>query len=289
MPNSPISQKSPLGAHCSAAGGPHKALLEAAQIGANTLQMFTANQKQWSSRAYSQEQLQIWQRTLEKTEMRQVMSHDGYLINLGSCKPEILEKSRAAFRGEIERCQSLGCAFLNFHPGSAVGDSKERCLSTICQSLCENRDLFEGSSPLVLLIETMAGQGSQVGASFRELAYLLEGAGAQVPLGICLDTCHIFAAGYDVRAADSWDRVLEEFDDVIGLKHLRAFHCNDSARALGSRVDRHAPLGKGEIGWPAFEWLMRDARTRHLPKYLETPGGISVWSEEIAHLRAAEQ
>lgn len=287
MPESHISQKLLLGAHCSAAGGPHQALLQAEQIGATTLQLFTSNQKQWASRPYSDEQVRVWREKLQTTGMRQVMSHDSYLINLGSGRVDILEKSRAAFRSEIERCSTLGCAFLNFHPGSAVGDSKERCLSVICESLLEMRDLFESEPYPLLLLETMAGQGSQVGASFRELAFILERVGGQVPLGICLDTCHVFAAGYDIRTPLGWERVLAEFDQEIGQAHLKALHCNDSARPLGSRVDRHAPLGKGEIGWAGFEWLMRDVRMRDLPKYLETPDGPTAWREEIAHLRAA--
>ncbi len=285
MPHLEISPHLLLGAHCSASGGPHRALAEAQEIGATTLQLFTANQKRWAARRYTPEQLKLWQRDLQGTGMQGVMSHDSYLINLGSINPELLEKSRAAFRAEIERCQALGCTFLNFHPGSAVGGSREGCLEMICESLKSMRDLFDQPSSLTLLLETMAGQGSQVGASFEEIAYILKGVGHLVPLGVCLDTCHVFAAGYDLRTHEDCDRVWRTFDEVIGLESLKALHCNDSQKELGSRVDRHAPLGKGKIGWEAFAWLMRDPRARHLPKYLETPDGPASWREEIAQLR----
>lgn len=286
MPHFEISPKLHLGAHCSAAGGPHRALGEAQDIGATTLQLFTSNQKRWASRPYSREQVQLWERDLESTGMELVMSHDSYLINLGSANPEILAKSRAAFREEIARCQTLGCTYLNFHPGSAVGGTREDCLNVICESLRSMRDLFETSSSPILLVETMAGQGSQVGVRFEEIAYILENAKTAVPLGVCLDTCHVFAAGYDLRTGDDCERVWRNFDEVIGLESLKAIHCNDSQQELGSRVDRHASLGKGKIGWEAFRWLMRDSRTRHLPKYLETPEGPERWREELRQLRA---
>lgn len=275
-----------LGAHCSASGGPHRALQEAQSIGANTLQMFTANQRQWAGRAISEEQIGCWQRARDETKIDCIMSHASYLINLGSAKPDLLEKSRRAFRAEIERCQALDITFLNFHPGTAGDQPREKCLATICQSLDLMLDLFEKGGNLTLLVENMAGQGTQVGIDCEELNYLMQKVCSSLPLGICIDTCHAFAAGFDFSSAQGRTDFFEKFDQKVGLQALRALHINDSVKGLGSRVDRHACLGKGQIGWECFEWLMLDQRTKDLPKYLETPEGPEVWRQEISHLRA---
>lgn len=282
-----FSNRSSLGAHCSAAGGAHNALEEAMSIGANTLQMFTANQRQWVGKALSADQLELWHKRRIELNINNIMSHGSYLINLGSSKSDLLEKSRNAFRAEIQRCQSLDLAFLNFHPGTAGDQPREQCLQTICQSLEAMEDLFDKNSNLVLLIENMAGQGTQVGIDLQELNFLLNGVKSKVPLGICIDTCHAFAAGFDLKSDVGRDEFFQDFDKTIGLKALRALHINDSVKPLGSHVDRHASLGKGEIGWDCFEWLMRDQRTKDVPKYLETPEGPEVWKAEIAHLRKA--
>jgi deoxyribonuclease-4 len=214
------------------------------------------------------------------------MSHDSYLINLGAPNPEVLVKSRAAFREEIIRCLQLGVSFCNFHPGSALDAGVEKCLDTIVKSLLEVQDLFENKTPLRLLIETTAGQGSTVGAKFEEISYLIERTKGSVPIGVCIDTCHIFVAGYDIRTKEALDTTLDEFDRVIGLEHLYAFHLNDSVRDLGSRVDRHASLGEGCIGLDCFKALMKNEKLAHMPKYLETPGGPAMWKDEIALLRS---
>jgi deoxyribonuclease-4 len=212
------------------------------------------------------------------------MSHDSYLINLGAPDPENLVKSRKCFQTEIERCLALGVTFLNFHPGASLRSCSEECMDRICDSLLAYEPLLaEGS--LRLLFENTAGQGSAIGHRFEELAYMMEKVKRKIPIGICIDTCHAFAAGYDIRTAEGWDKTLQEFDRLIGLEHLCAFHVNDSAKPLGSRVDRHASLGKGLMGLESFKVLMTDERTRHVPKYLETPEGPPVWKEEIALLR----
>lgn len=275
-----------LGAHTSIAGGVENALYEGASIGATTVQIFTANQRQWKTKALSEENIDNWRRALKETGLKHVMSHDSYLINLGSQDPEMLEKSRRAFREEIIRCQLLGLSFCNFHPASAVGASVESCLDRLVESLLQVKDLFDGASPLRLLLETTAGQGSTVGARFEELDYVIQRTKEVIPIGVCIDTCHIFVAGYDIRTKEALDRTLKSFDETIGLEHLYAFHLNDSVKDLGSRVDRHAPLGKGCIGIDCFKALMQEKRLRELPKYLETPGGPPVWKEEIALLRS---
>jgi len=273
-----------IGAHTSAAGGAHHALLEGKEIGATTIQFFTSNQRQWKSKPISPESLDLWHTALKETEMKEIMSHDSYLINLGAPDADILEKSRAAFKQEVERCQQLKLTYLNFHPGTAKSDDPQQCLDCICTSLLELEPLLAGGS-LRLLLEATAGQGSVVGWRFEELAYILERVHKKIPIGVCIDTCHIFAAGYDLRTPAACDATLNEFDRVVGLKHLYAFHLNDSLKPLGSRVDRHQPLGKGQIGIDCFRFLMQDPRTRDLPKYLETPEGPPLWKEEIALLR----
>ncbi len=273
-----------IGAHTSAAGGAYHALLEGIEIGATTIQLFTANQRRWTSQPLEGEAITQWKTSLGETGLQKIMSHDSYLINLGAPDAVNLVKSRHAFREEVERCLTLGITYLNFHPGAALQFPVEDCLDRICDSLLEVEPLLKGSS-LRLLLETTAGQGSAVGAKFEEIAFVINRVGHRVPVGVCIDTCHIFVAGYDIRTAEALDTTLKEFDRVVGLQHLYAFHLNDSVKDLGSRVDRHAPLGEGKIGLNCFQLLMQDPRTRELPKYLETPGGPPLWKKEISLLR----
>ncbi len=270
-----------IGAHTSAAGGAPNALYEGKEIGATTIQLFTSNQKQWQGRNISPEEVRLWEKALEETQIQKVMSHDSYLINLGSPDPAILQKGRQAFAEEIKRCHLLKIPYLNFHPGSATTSSVEECLQTIAESLLALEELVL-QGPTELLLETTAGQGSSVGHRFEELGYLIERVGAKIPLRVCIDTCHIFVAGYDIRTGKDWEKTLAEFDRTIGRQHLGAFHLNDSLKDLGSHVDRHAPIGEGKIGAESFRWIMKH---NNLPKYLETPNGPSGWKKEIAQLR----
>lgn len=282
----PTSKEKPLiGAHTSIAGALSNALLEGQKIGATTIQIFTANQRRWDSKPLDQKTVELWHKTRHETGIETVMSHDSYLINLGCPDCGNLEKSRNTFKEEILRCLQLGITYLNFHPGAYLNDTPEKCLDCICDSLYLVEDLFAKSN-LRLLLETTAGQGSAVGYRFEEIAYLIEKLKHRLPIGVCIDTCHIFVAGYDLRTAEACDLTLKEFDRIVGLKHLYAFHLNDSIKGLGSRVDRHQPLGTGAIGMECFKFLMQDPRTRHLPKYLETPGGLELWEKEITMLRS---
>ncbi len=281
---SPMKKKLLIGAHTSAAGGAYKALLEGQSIGATTVQLFTANQKQWKGKALTKEAIEKFQVTLNETGLEEIMSHAGYLINLGCPNEETLLKGQKGFRDEIQRCLDLGITYLNFHPGAALHSSVEQCLDQIVESLLLMEDLLVDDS-LTLLLETTAGQGTCLGHRFEELKYIIERTEKKVPIGVCIDTCHIFAAGYDIRTATGWEKTLREFDQVVGLDYLYAFHLNDSLKPLGSRKDRHAALGEGEIGMECFEFLMRDGRTQELPKYLETPGGPPLWDKEIGRLR----
>lgn len=282
--SNPKKEELLIGAHTSAAGGVFNALYQGEKIGATTVQLFTSNQKQWKSKILSQKEIDLFEKAKEETGITTVMCHDSYLINLGSPNPELLEKSRKAFAAEIERCIALKINYLNFHPGAYTTSSMPECLDKIVESLLEMAPLLKGG-PTRLLIETTAGQGTTSGAKFSEIGYLVKKTKGKIPIGVCIDTCHIFAAGYDIRTKAGWDKTLKEFDDEIGLEHLYAFHLNDSLHPLGSRKDRHALLGEGEIGIECFKILMTHPKTRDLPKYLETPDPEK-WPEEIKRLRS---
>ncbi len=254
-----------IGAHTSSQGGPHNALLEGQEIGATTIQFFTANQKTWHGKKLTPEALELWEDARKSTGIKDIMSHDSYLINLGSPDKEGLKKSRNAFKEELERCHLLKVTFLNFHPGAALASSEDDCLKTIVESLVEFED-FAAKGHTRLLLESTAGQGSSVGNRFEHLGYIVDMVQKKIPIGVCLDTCHLF-------------------DKHVGLKHLYALHVNDSLKPLGSEVDRHAPLGKGLIGIECFKVMMELPELRELPKYLETPDGPPLWKEEIKMLR----
>jgi deoxyribonuclease IV len=273
-----------IGAHTSTVGGVHQALWEGQKIGATTVQLFTSNQKQWKGRELTVDSLEKWEKAREETQLTHLMSHDSYLINLGGPRIEILEKSRQAFREEIQRCLKLGMTYLNFHPGAALTGNIQECLDRIVSNLLLMKPLLDQGS-LRLLLETTAGQGSTVGNCFEHLGYIIEAVKDDIPIGVCIDTCHIFVAGYDVRTAQAWEETLNLFDRLVGLQHLYAFHINDSMKGLESRVDRHQSLGEGMIGWECFKFLMTDSRTKHLPKYLETPGATPAWTKEIQQLK----
>ncbi len=278
------AEKLLIGAHTSIAGGVENALYQGREIGATTIQLFTTNQRQWKAKALTKETIEAWNNALKETGIREVMSHDSYLINLGAPDPEILQKSRESFLLEIERCLQLGITYLNFHPGAALDEDPQKCLDRIAESLLLYESLLDKGTTR-LLLENTAGQGSAVGWRFKELAYIHQKVSKRIPIGVCLDTCHLFAAGYDIKTKAAADVTLLEFDRVIGLKHLYAFHINDSAKGLGSRVDRHMHLGKGLIGLECFEFLMNDPRTQSIPKYLETPKDPEIRKREIQMLR----
>ena len=200
-----------IGVHASAQGGVHNALIEGASVGASTIQLFTANQKRWKGKPLTPEVIELWKHHKQETGLKEIMSHDSYLINLGAPKPENLEKSRIAFREEIERCHQLEISYLNFHPGAAVGDTREACIERIIESLLEIEELVSKGNTL-LVLEATAGQGTCVGWQFEDLGDIIQGVKGKIPLGVCIDTCHIFAAGYDIRTKEAWDATLKEFD-----------------------------------------------------------------------------
>lgn len=275
-----------LGAHTSAAGGAWNALKEGKTIDASGVQLFTANQRQWTAKEIPETDATKFKQMKALTGVNINMSHGSYLVNLGSVKPELLEKSRATFKQEIERCHRLDVSFMVFHPGSAADSTLDATLTRIADSLIELKDLIN-QGPTRVLIESTAGQGEQTGHDFAHLRFLMDALVPHIPnIGICIDTCHMFAAGYDIRTEEAFNDSFKKFDEVVGLKYLQAFHVNDSLTPLNSRVDRHAMLGEGHIGWLAFKLLMTHSMTKDVPKYLETPGDLDIWTREIKQLRA---
>ena len=272
-----------VGAHVSARGGVENAPLNALEIGAHAFAVFTKNQRQWKAKPLSEESITAFRENLDKSGIKpeHVLPHDSYLINLGHPETEALEKSRAAFIDEMQRCEQLGLKLLNFHPGSHLGkisedESLERVAESIDMALAQTEDV-------IAVIETTAGQGTNLGYRFEQLAEIIEGVRDKTRVGVCIDTCHIFTAGYDLRTGADCDATFDAFDRIVGFDYLMGMHLNDSKPDLGSRVDRHESLGKGKIGWDAFEYIMQDERFDEIPLVLETVDP-SIWADEIDQL-----
>lgn len=273
-----------VGAHVSAQGGAYNALHNGQKIQATVIQLFTTNQRRWQSNKITKKDIDLFLQAKKETKITNIMSHSSYLINLGSIDKTNLKKSQKAFLQEIERCQDLQIDYLTFHPGSYTTSDEEKCLDTISDSLLSFQKCFTKKKYPKILLETTAGQGTNVGYKFEHLAYIIKKVKNKIPIGVCIDTCHIFAAGYDIRDKKSFENTLKEFDKKVGLKYLYAFHLNDSKYDLGSRKDRHEHLGKGKIGINAFKLLMTHPKTKKLPKYLETPVGDH-YKDEIKLLK----
>lgn len=289
-----------VGAHVSASGGVDNAPLNAMAIGAKAFALFTKNQRQWVAKPLERKTIDAFHENLEASGIlpKHVLPHDSYLINLGHPEAEKLEKSRDAFIDELERCHILGLDRLNFHPGSHLVKIPKKdpeyndklmqaelgCLDVIAESM--NRAIEATKDTNVkLVIENTAGQGSNLGYKFEHLGYIIERIEDKSRVGVCLDTCHTFTAGYDLRTREAYDKTMGAFDRIVGSKYLMGMHLNDSKPKLGSRVDRHDSLGKGEIGWDAFRFIMNDSRMDDIPLILETIDE-SIWAEEIKALYA---
>lgn len=276
-----------IGAHVSASGGVENAPLNAAAIGANAFALFTKNQRQWVAKPLAAESIDAFKQNCADNGFKpeHILPHDSYLINLGHPEADKLEKSQEAFIDEMHRCEQLGLDRLNFHPGSHLKQvSESECLSTIAQSINLALDQTHG---VTAVIENTAGQGSNLGYRFEHLAEIIDQVEDQSRVGVCLDTCHSFAAGYDLRTEEWCDAVFTEFDSIVGFEYLRGMHLNDSKKELGSRVDRHHSLGKGELGLEVFRYIMNDARFDNIPMILETIDD-TIWAEEIKRLRSYE-
>lgn len=274
-----------IGAHVSSSGGVFNAPKNAMDIKASAFALFTKNQRQWVAKALDTPTIDKWFESLEESKIlpKHILPHDSYLINLGHPEEEKREKSLNAFIHELERCEILGLDRLNFHPGSHLRKiDEETCLDNIAQSINQALDKTKN---VKAVIENTAGQGSNLGYKFEHLAHIIDKIEDKSRVGVCIDTCHMFTAGYDIRTRETYDATWEAFDHIVGRNYLMGMHLNDSKPELGSRVDRHESLGKGHIGWDAFKFIMNDDRMEDIPLILETINP-DIWEEEIKALYA---
>jgi len=261
-----------LGSHMSIAGGVHTAIERGKLIGCTAIQMFVKNNNQWKGKRLAQDEVAEFKKLLPSSGIRTVVVHDTYLINLCAKDRNILRKSRSALTDELDRCEMLGILYLNFHPGAHVGRGEEDGIKLIAESLNVIHERTKGYRVLSV-IETTAGQGTSLGYRFEQIRQIIDAVDDKARLAVCVDTCHVFAAGYDIGSERGYEKTFRDFDDIIGLERLVAFHVNDSKRELGSHVDRHEHIGKGKIGLAGFRMLMNDERLRRVPKILETDKG----------------
>lgn len=276
-----------VGAHVSASGGVFNAPINAKAIGATAFALFTKNQRQWEAKDLAPDEISAFKKECAAGGYApcQILPHDSYLINLGNADDEKRLKSLNSFIHEMRRCEALGLDRLNFHPGSHLKEIDEKgCLDLIADSI--NRAL-DATSGVTAVIENTAGQGSNLGFALWQIGYIIERVADKSRVGVCVDTCHAFAAGYDISTESGYEAFWKEFDENIGLKYLRGMHLNDAMKPVGSRVDRHSPLGEGTIGLEAFRMIMRDSRTEGIPLILETPNE-DLWPKEIEMLKSFE-
>lgn len=274
-----------IGAHVSASGGVQNAPLNAKKIGADAFALFVKNQRQWNAKPLDEKSIQEFKKNLQDSNIlpEHILPHDGYLINLGHPDEEAREKSLNAFIDEIQRVDALALKLLNFHPGSHLKlISEERCLKNISESI--NKAILNTKN-VVLVIENTAGQGSNLGYKFEHLAYLIKNCVDKNRIGVCIDTCHAFAGGYDFRQKSAYEKTMQEFDKIIGYKFLRGMHLNDTKNELGIKKDRHESLGKGFLGLESFENIMNDKNIDEIPLILETIDE-EIWPDEIRLLRS---
>ncbi|NMA74275.1 MAG: deoxyribonuclease IV [Bacteroidales bacterium] len=275
-----------IGAHVSAAGGVENAPINAHEIGANAFALFTKNQRQWVSKPLTEENIEKFKSHCEEYNLSSnyILPHNSYLTNLGHPEKEALEKSRNAFLDEMQRAEQLGLNLMNFHPGSHLRKiSEEECLDIIAESI---NITLDKTNSIVAVIENTAGQGSNLGYAFWQLGYIIDKIEDKSRVGVCLDTCHTYSAGYDLLG--NYEGVFKEFEEEVGFKYLKGIHLNDTKKELGSRVDRHESIGKGLLGADFFKKFMNDSRFDNIPIILETPDE-SLWAEEISWLRSIQE
>ena len=273
-----------LGAHVPTTGGLAKAPVHATAVGADAIQIFTRNQMQWRCKPLGEEEPFAFREAMKTSGVRVVLSHGSYLVNLASPNEDFLTKSRECFQLEMERCQALGIPYLVFHPGAHMDRGEKEGLAAIARSLDHILERTQGLAPMPLL-EVTAGQGTCLGHRFSHLAQIFDQVKQPERLGVCLDTCHLYAAGYDIATDEGYEAMFAELEREIGLAALKAVHLNDSKRELGSHVDRHARPGQGHLGLDTFRRLVNDRRFAGLPLVLETPGPLAEWKKDVALLR----
>jgi deoxyribonuclease IV len=272
-----------VGAHVHASGGVENAPLNASNIGAKAFALFTKNQQQWKASPLSDKNISLFKENCKKNGYlpKYILPHDSYLINPGSPDPEMLDKSREALLDEMQRCEQLDLTLLNFHPGGHLGKiSEEDCLNVVAQTI---NFILSKTSGVTAVIENTAGQGSNVGYKFEHLKTIIDMVNDKSRVGVCLDTCHAYAAGYDIKSKEGYDLTFKEFDRIIGLSYLKGIHLNDARKGLASRIDRHESIGKGDLGEEVFIRIMNDPRLDDIPIILETPEE-EIWQKEIQWL-----
>ncbi|CAD7842550.1 MAG: Endonuclease IV (EC 3.1.21.2) [Olavius algarvensis Delta 4 endosymbiont] len=272
-----------VGAHVSTAGGVENAPLNAQKIGAQAFALFTKNQRQWKAKPLTANSIDLFKRNCATAGFapEHILPHDSYLINLGHPETTGLKKSREAFLDEVQRCEQLGLNYLNFHPGSHLKKiAPDDCLARIAESINLALDQTKG---VTAIIENTAGQGTNMGFRFEQVAAMIDGVEDKSRVGVCLDTCHTYASGYDIKTFAGFDAVMAEFEQVVGLRYLKAMHLNDSKKIFGSKVDRHESLGRGTLGPEAFRFIMNDPRFDDIPLIMETPND-AIWADEIKML-----
>ncbi len=275
-----------IGAHVSASGGVQNAPQNAKAIGATAFALFTKNQRQWHSAPLTDESIAAFKENCDGAfAPNQILAHDSYLINLGHPEAEGLEKSRTAFLDEMQRCEQLGLDRLNFHPGSHLKKcTEDECIATIAESI---NLALEKTKGVTAVIENTAGQGSNMGYRFEQLAQMIDQVDDKTRVGVCIDTCHTFTSGYDLRTETACKETFEQFEQIVGFSYLKGMHLNDSKKELATRVDRHHSLGEGFIGLDCFRYIMADERFNDMPLILETPNP-AIWPDEIKLLRSFE-
>ncbi|MCD4769258.1 MAG: deoxyribonuclease IV [Bacteroidales bacterium] len=272
-----------IGAHVSVSGGVENAPVNAYNIGAKAFALFTKNQRQWVAKPLEQKSINMFKENCKRYGFlpQHILPHDSYLINLGNAEKEPLEKSRAAFLDELHRCEQLGLDRLNFHPGSHLNKTdEESCLKIIAESVNLALDKTAG---VIAVLENTAGQGTNLGYKFEHLGFIIDHVEDKSRVGVCIDTAHTYAAGYDLKSVEGYNRTFAEFDEIIGLRYLKGMHINDSKKDIGTRVDRHDSIGAGFIGEEVFVRIMNDLRFDDMPLILETPNE-EIWKKEIEFL-----
>lgn len=272
-----------LGAHTSIAGGVSKSIDRASEVNFTAIQIFSKNNNQWNAKPLDEKEIKLFKEKLQQSNIKYVVVHDSYLINLCAKDKTILKKSRNAFLDELQRCEQLGIEHLNFHPGAHLGQGEEDGLKMIADSI-NIAHSFTKNYKVKSMLETTAGQGTNLGYTFEQLRRIIELVDEKERMCVCIDTAHIFAAGYDIKSIDSYKKTIKDFDDIIGLDLLKCIHLNDSKKELGSRVDRHEHIGKGFIGREGFTIIMNDKKLLHIPKILETPKGKEM-KEDVENLK----
>ncbi len=283
IPPAPAQPEPLIGAHESIAGGIHLAFERAERAGCRTLQVFTKNASQWRTKPLNESDIENYKTAASKSTIAPVIAHDSYLINLCARDPDIRKRSLLAFVDELQRCQQLGIPYLNFHPGAHLGQGEQAGIAGIVEALNEAHARTP-HCPVISVVETTAGQGTVLGYRFEQIRMIIDGVADRTRMGVCIDTCHIFAAGYDLRSPEAYAATMKEFGDIVGFDRLVALHINDSKGEIGSRRDRHEHIGEGYIGVNGFRNIMTDQRLLRIPKILETPKGEDL-REDMINLR----